>query len=142
MRSIERPTANVRDVSLSSASFAGVSGELALDITNPNGFGVPLSGIDWELSITCLAPTRCINHARALTGSVQLSQTIPARGVAPVKTALTIATRDAIAAASALAGGARDYQLVAHLHFSTPVGPLAVEVTHAGTLGAGAVGVR
>jgi LEA14-like dessication related protein len=128
MRSIEKPKAAVRDVSLSAAGLGGVSGQLQLDVTNPNGFGVPLSGIDWELSI---------GGARAVTGAVQLSQTIPARGVAPVATSLTVNASDAIAVASALGGGARSYALKAKLHFSTPVGALSVDVQHTGTLGGG-----
>jgi LEA14-like dessication related protein len=125
-RSIERPTAEVRGVSVSSAGLTGVSGELRLDVTNPNGFGVPLAGIDWELSI---------GGARAVTGTVSLSQTIPARGVAPVTTSLTIDVRDAIAVASELASGARGYRIAARLRFSTPVGPLEVSVEHSGLLG-------
>jgi LEA14-like dessication related protein len=130
-RSIERPTANVRDVSVSSAGLTGISGELRLDVTNPNGFGVPLAGIDWELSI---------GGTRAVTGSVQLSQTIPARGVAPVITSLTIDARAAIEVASALAGGTRDYRITARLRFSTPVGPIDVGIEHAGQLGGGGGG--
>ena len=129
-RSIEKPSATVRDVSLSSAGFTGVSGELSLNISNPNPIGVPLAAIEWELSV---------GGARAMTGSVQLSKTIPARGVAPVTTLLTIAARDAIAAGSALASGARDYKLRARLTFTTPIGPVEVNVEHAGTLGAGGV---
>jgi LEA14-like dessication related protein len=132
MRSIERPQAKVRDVSVSSAGFAGVTGQLALDVTNPNGFGVPLSGIEWQLSV---------GGARAVTGRVQLQQTIPARGVAPITTSLTIEARDAIAVASALAGGVRDYQLSATLHFATAVGQLDVLVEHRGTFG-GLLGAR
>jgi len=128
MHSIERPKADVRDVTVSSAGFTGVTGELRLDVSNPNGFGVPLSGIDWQLSI---------GGARAVTGTVQLQQTIPAHGVAPVTTSLTIDARDAAAVASALASGARGYQITAKLHFSTQVGPLDVDVQHAGTLGGG-----
>src|SRR5262245_161219 len=124
-RSIEKPTATVRDVSVSSAGLTGVSGELRLDVTNPNSFGVPLAGIDWELAI---------GGNRAVTGAVTLSQTIPARGVAPVTTSLTIDARDAIAVASALAGGTRQYQIAVRLRFSTPVGPLDVAVEHTGQL--------
>ena len=51
MHSIERPTAQVRDASVTAAGFGGVSGSLRLDVTNPNTFGVPLSGIDWQLAI-------------------------------------------------------------------------------------------
>ena len=125
-RSIERPSATVRTVTVSSAGLTGVTGELRLDVSNPNAFGVPLSAIDWQLSI---------GGSRAMTGSVQLSQTIPAKGVAPVTTSLTIDARDAIAVAGQLAGGAHDYQIALELRFSTPVGPLDVGIQHTGELG-------
>ena len=125
MRSIERPTAQVRDVSLGNAGFTGVRGELQLDVSNPNSFGVPLQRIDWELAI---------GGTRAATGSVELSQTIPAKAVVPVTTSLTIDARDAIAVASRLAGGARGYELKARLRFGTPVGPLDIAIDHGGEL--------
>ncbi len=113
-------------MSVSSAGWSGVTGELRLDVMNPNSFGVPLAGIDWELSI---------GGARAVTGTIELQQTIPAKGIAPVVTTLSIAARDAIAVGSALAGGARDYKISARLRFSTAVGPLAVDIQGSGTLG-------
>jgi LEA14-like dessication related protein len=125
MHSIERPTATVRNVSVSSAGLTGISGELQVDVMNPNDFGVPLSGIDWRLSI---------GGARALSGRAELSRTIPARGLAPITTSLTVDARDAIAVASVLASGARDYRLDATLHFATAVGQLDVAVQHAGTI--------
>lgn len=128
MKSIEKPSAQVRGVSVASAGFTGVSGELSLDVSNPNAFGVPLQAIDWQLSV---------GGARAATGQVQLSQTIPAKGVAPVRTSLTIQASDALAVGGALASGANTYQLAARLTFSTNFGPLSVEVHHAGTLGSG-----
>ncbi|MBE7447569.1 MAG: hypothetical protein HS111_01370 [Kofleriaceae bacterium] len=45
-RSIERPTADVRDVAVSTVGWSGVAGELRLDVSNPNGPGVPLAGIE------------------------------------------------------------------------------------------------
>jgi len=125
---MEKPSAQVRDVSLSAAGFTGVRGELLVDVTNPNGFGVPLSGIDWQLSI---------GGARAITGNAELSQTIPAKGVAPIRTSLVIDARDVAAVASALGAGARDYQVNVKLHFSTPVGQIDVAVAHSGTLDGG-----
>lgn len=125
MHSIEKPKAEVRDVTVSSAGFSGVTGQLRLDVMNPNSFGVPLSGIDWQLSI---------GGARAVTGRVELQQTIPAKGVAPVATSLTIDARDAIAVAGSLAAGARDYQISARLHFSTTIGQLDVDIQHSGRL--------
>ena len=131
MHSMERPTATVREVTVSSAGFTGVTGRLALDVTNPNMFGVPLSGIDWQLSI---------GGAHAMTGVVSLSQTIPARGVAPVTTSLTIDARDALAVASAISSGSRTYELDAKLHFSTTVGQLDVVIKKSGTLDGGGLG--
>jgi LEA14-like dessication related protein len=135
MHSIEKPQAKVRAVSVSSAGLTGITGQLQLDVTNPNGFGVPIAGIDWQLSI---------GGARAVTGKVQLSREIPARGVAPITTSLTVDARDALAVAGALAGGARDYQIAARLHFSSPVGPLDVDVQASGQLGdaGGLLGMR
>jgi hypothetical protein len=130
-RTIEPPKATVRGVTVEAAGLAGVRGELRLDVTNPNGFGVPLAAIDWQLSI---------GGARAVTGSVQLSETIPAKGVAPVTTSLTIQATDAITVAGLLARGARDYQIAVNLRFSTAIGPLDVGVQHAGQLDAGAAG--
>jgi LEA14-like dessication related protein len=131
MNSMERPQVAVRDVSLGSAGLGGVRGALRLDITNPNGVGVPLTGIDWQLAI---------GGARAVTGRVELSQTIPAHGVAPVTTSLEVSMIDAAFVASALSRGARDYALSATLHFSAGFGQLDIAVQHEGTLGAGLAG--
>ena len=133
MKSIEKPKAEVRNVSVSSAGFSGVTGELRLDVMNPNAFGVPLAGIDWQLSI---------GGSRAVTGSVQLSQTIPAKGVAPVTTSLTINAMDAAVVAGQLARGARDYKIHATLRFSTQVGAIDVQLDHTGQLGGGSSGFR
>ncbi len=125
MHSMERPTATVRDVSLSSVGMLGVTGQLQVDVMNPNSFSVPLSGIDWQLSI---------GDARAVSGEVELQQQIPAKGVSPITTSLSIGAADALVVAAALGGGARTYTLDAHFHFSTAVGPLDVEVKKSGEL--------
>ena len=124
-KTVEKPTAQVRAVSVGSVSFTGIDGEVALDIQNPNGFGVPLSAIDWQLSV---------GGAHAVDGRIELSQTIPAKGSAPVVAALHIDARDAIAVAGELSRGTRTYQLHARLHFSTAIGPLSVDVTGTGEL--------
>jgi hypothetical protein len=72
-----------------------------------------------------------------VTGTIQLSQEIPAKGIAPVVTTLTIGTGDAVTVAGVLASGARDYRVDVKLHFSTRVGQVDVEVTHTGRLGQG-----
>lgn len=125
MRSIERPTAEVREVAIANVGFTGVRGELRLDVNNPNSFGVPLQRIDWELAIA---------GQRAATGSVELSETIPAKAVVPVSTTLAIGTADAIAVGALLANGARGYELKARLRFATPVGSLDIALDHGGQL--------
>ena len=125
MRSVEKPTVDVREVAMMSVSLAGVEGQVRLDVNNPNAVGVPLSGIDWQLSVA---------GAPAVTGHVDVSQTIPAHGVAPVTASLRFATADAIAVAQRVASGARDYQLDARLHFATALGEVAVDVHKDGSL--------
>jgi len=133
MKSIEKPKAEVRGVSMTAAGLSGVEGELRLDVQNPNSFGVPLAGIDWQLAV---------GGAQAVTGKVELQQTIPAKGIAPIATSLRVDARDALAVAGALARGQRAYTLRATLHFSTQFGPLAIDVQHTGQLGgAGGLGV-
>jgi LEA14-like dessication related protein len=125
MHSMERPTATVRNVSVASAGMGGVTGQLQVDVMNPNAFGVPLSGIDWQLSV---------GGTRAVSGQVELQQTIPAQGVSPITTTLSIGTLDAVMVAAALGRGAHTYTLAAKFHFSTAVGPLEVEVQKSGDL--------
>lgn len=124
-KTVEKPTAQVRAVSVATVSFTGIDGEVALDIQNPNSFGVPLSAIDWQLSV---------GAAQAVDGRIEVSQTIPARGTAPVIAALHIDARDAIAVAGELSRGTRTYRLNARLHFSTANGPISVDVTGTGEL--------
>src|SRR5512141_629632 len=51
MHTVEKPRVDVTDVALSSASFTGIDGQVSLDVSNPNSVGVPLSGIDWQLTV-------------------------------------------------------------------------------------------
>jgi LEA14-like dessication related protein len=122
---VEKPTAQVRDVSLGTASYTTLLGELDLDVQNPNAFGLPLSSIEWQLSIA---------GAPAVSGRADLAQTIPAKGSAPVATTLRVDLREATGVALALGRGARDYRIDARLHFQTRFGDLAVDLQHQGSL--------
>jgi LEA14-like dessication related protein len=127
---IERPTVQARNVSIATASLTAVEGQLDLDVQNPNGFAVPLSSIDWQFSIA---------GTSAVSGRVDLSQTIPAKASAAVSTSLRIDLREAVAAATALARGARDYQLQLRLNFATQLGDVTVDLDHRGQLSAGSL---
>ncbi|MFT3694965.1 MAG: LEA type 2 family protein [Kofleriaceae bacterium] len=122
---MERPTATVRNVSIQQAGLTGIHGELAVDVMNPNAFSVPLSGIDWQLTV---------GGAPAVGGQITLNQTIPAEGVSPITTSLQLDLISAGMVMKQLAQGAHTYVLTAKLHFSTAVGKLDVDVTQNGDL--------
>jgi LEA14-like dessication related protein len=125
-RTVEKPTAEVREVSVGAVSLSGMRGEVALDVFNPNGFSVPLHRVDWQLEV---------GGARAVAGAFDLSHNIPARGIAPVTVDLRVDARDAAAVARRLAAGERTYVLRGVLHFSTTFGAISVQFESTGTLG-------
>jgi LEA14-like dessication related protein len=134
LHSIEKPKVDVRDVALSSVSLmAGVEGTIRLDVENPNPVGVPLRAIDWQLAVA---------GAPAVRGHVDVSTTIPARGVAPVTASLAIGAGDAVEVARRMAGGGRGYALDARLFFSTSVGEVEVDVHKDGDLADGIAMLR
>jgi LEA14-like dessication related protein len=94
-------------------------------VQNPNAFGLPLSSIEWQISI---------GGQTAVTGSATLSQTIPAKGNAPVATTLRVDLSQAVGVAVAIGRGERAYHLDARLHFATRFGDLEVNVQHDGSL--------
>jgi hypothetical protein len=124
-RTVERPKVEVQQVALTDVGWSGARGTLDLTIINPNAVGLPLTAIEWQLAV---------HGDRAVTGRIDLRQEIPAKGSAPVRAELTIATADAARVAPHLLRGARDYQLGARLIFATPLGELSVDVTHQGSL--------
>ncbi len=121
----EKPTVKVTQVSLSSAGFSGVRGQLGLNVHNPNPFGMPLHRIDWTLSV---------GSAQAVQGKIELSENIPAQASLPVTTSLTISALDAVQVASQIASGVRAYNLRATLYFQTSYGELTVDLQHNGDL--------
>lgn len=125
MKSVEKPKVDVRDVAVTSVSFGGIDGELRLDVQNPNPVGVPLRAIEWQLAV---------GTTPAVSGRIDLTENIPARGVAPVTAAIHLGSVDAVQVGRAIAGGVRDYRLDARFRFATALGEVAVDVHHEGSL--------
>ena len=121
----EKPSAEVTFVSLSSAGFSGVKGELGLNVHNPNAFGLPLHRVDWNLTI---------GNAQAVQGRVEMSETIPAKASLPVTTSLSIGALGAVQVARELASGNREYSLRSTLYFQSSYGELSVDLQHSGQL--------
>ena len=124
-RPVEEPEIEVQSVGIGEASFSGIEVLLALDIYNPNEFGMPLEGGSFQISI---------GGARAATGEFDLSETIPARASAPLETSLRIGTADAARVSRRLARGDRSYELAGTLSFATRAGRLEVGYAHEGYL--------
>ncbi len=122
----KKPTLDVRGVAIGSVSFSGITGSLTVEVTNPNDFGVPLAAVDWQLSV---------GGARAVTGSVTLSNTIPANGSTTVEISLSIAALDAVHVARKLSAGQRNYQIDGVMHFNAPIGRIDVSFSGSGDLG-------
>lgn len=122
---LEKPTLDLRGVSVVSVSLSGLRADAGFDILNPNSIGIPLRAVDWELSIGGATPMR---------GRFDLNQTIPAKGSAPVTVEISIGTTAAAEMASRLASGATDYHLSGTMHFQTSLGDIAVVFDHSGGL--------
>lgn len=129
----KKPTVAVRGVAVGAVSFSGITGTLTMQVTNPNDFGVPLAAVDWQLAV---------GDARAVSGTIELSDTIPANGSTMVNVRLTVRAIDAIAVARKLSAGERSYQVTGTLHFNAPIGRIDVGFSGQGNLGDAVAAVR
>lgn len=121
----DKPKVEVQSVSLSSAGFTGIRGELAMSIYNPNSFGLPLSRVEWTLSV---------GRAQAVSGAFDLSETIAAKASTPVVGSLNINLASAVAVGQELAAGVTDYTIRGRLHFQTQFGNLSVDIAGQGDI--------
>jgi LEA14-like dessication related protein len=117
-------SAGVRGAVEGAVSLAALEGQLSLDITNPNAIGLPLARLEWQLTV---------GGARAVTGAIDLAETIPARGTAPVVAEVRAEARDLVEVAAELVRGVRSYRLTGRLYFRTTWASVEVDVAHDGT---------
>lgn len=125
LSSMEKPEVDVQDVRIDEISWSGLEGRINLLVFNPNSFGVPLERCDWSIAV---------GGARAVSGSFDLAETIPAKRSMPVVTTLRLDTQDATRIAARLAAGDRSYRLTGRLYFSTRLGVVTVELAHEGRI--------
>jgi LEA14-like dessication related protein len=122
---VEKPTVDVRGVSVESINMSSLSGHVDLDVFNPNSFGVPLRSGTWTISV---------GGNEAVSGQFDLSNAIPAKATAPVRASLHLDAADALAVGGAITRGERRYVLSGTLHFETKLGPVDVDYQHEGDL--------
>lgn len=125
-RPLEKPTASFRGMSSASVGLSGLSATAGFSIQNPNSVGLPLRAVDWELSIGGSAPVR---------GRVELSETIPAKGSAPIDVNIKVSPGAAIGIGRRISSGNKNYEIRGVLHFQTRFGDIAVGFDHNGSLG-------
>ena len=108
----------------------GFTLDFALDVTNPNGFAVPLSSADYELGV---------GGVEVLSGAASPHRSIPANGTLGVTLPVTVGFENLLRAEPAIrdTGGNVPYDLSGTLAFDTG-SPLArsvrVPVRYSGTL--------
>jgi LEA14-like dessication related protein len=122
---LEKPTVSVTSVSVTSVSLTGLDARISFSITNPNAFGLPLKAVDWELSISGAAPVR---------GRATLSETIPAKGAAPVDVDVRVSATAAVETATKIASGGNQYRVRGTLHFESRFGDIAVAFDETGSM--------
>ena len=122
---VEKPTVDVRGVSIDSINLTSLSGHVDLDVFNPNSFGVPLRSGTWSLSV---------GGNKAVSGQFDLANSIPAKATAPVRASLHLEAADALAVGSAVTRGERRYVLSGTLRFETKLGRVEVDFHAEGDL--------
>ena len=122
---VDKPKVDVKSVSMETFSPQAVGGQLELAVLNPNPIAVPLRYIEWELSVA---------GDRAVSGRVDVSNQLPAKGYIPISAALEVLSADAERVAPHLAEGMRDYQLRGILHVATAAGDMKVPFESSGVL--------
>jgi LEA14-like dessication related protein len=123
--SVKNPQVEVKSVSMETFSTRGVSGQMELNVANPNPVALPLSYVEWEIAIA---------GDRAVSGHFDVPKNLPANGNAPISVALDVLAADAGRVVPHLAAGSRDYQLHGVLHYATPIGDMSVGFQSDGVL--------
>ena len=128
--SVERPSASVTGMSVGEVNPEGFTLDFAVDVTNPNGFALPLTSADYALGV---------GGAELLKGDADPGRSIPAKGSLAVTLPVHVTFERLLAAEQAIrdSGGNVPYALQAGLSFDTGtplVGKVRVPVRHSGTL--------
>jgi LEA14-like dessication related protein len=129
---VKQPTASFRGQKLREATAEGFRVDFDVDVDNPNGFALPVSGAKYKLG---LGGVTVVDEAAKPTGSV------PARGALPVTIPVALSFEKLLSAEKSISGsgGNVPYDFDGQIEFTA--GPLAalgqsikVPVKFSGTL--------
>ena len=119
------PQVRVADARLGRIDLDSLTVDFTLDVANPNDFALPVAAVDWSLALF---------GQRVGTGTARPDETIPAQASARVPMPVRVSFEQAAGVGRRLlSGGTIPWDLTATLRFDSPAGPLAVDVSDAGT---------
>ena len=114
-------TLSVKNVSLTSMKIVA-----RLNVSNPNKFGVEVSGYDYSLEV---------GSWPVVDGRVKESFSLPAGGGATIEVPLEIGFGNALGAGvDLLAGGGLGYTLKMTVEIASPFGPVSIPLTREGRI--------
>ena len=127
---VQKPTAAVTGMAVRGVDADGFTLDFAVDVTNPNGFALPVSAADYQLGIGGVA---------VLDGEASPDRSIPARGTLGVTLPVTVGFENLLKAEQAIrdSGGNVPYDLAGGLSFDTGsplTGKVRVPLRYSGTL--------
>ncbi len=126
---VQRPTAAVTGMAVQDVTSTGFTMNFGVDVTNPNGFELPLTTADYKIGL---------GGANVAEGKATPTGSIPAGGTRSVTLPVTLTYQNLLAAEQAVvsSGGNVPYTLDGGLSFGTrsPFGDVRVPIQNSGTL--------
>jgi LEA14-like dessication related protein len=120
---LERPTLTFRSASLQALDLEGATVGFTFDLENPNGFGVDVARIGWNVEV---------EGTRIAGGELPGGLAVRARATAPVTFPVRVRFQDVPGIVSLLRGGRDElaYRLSGAIGVKTPVGVVDLPLSH------------
>lgn len=124
---LERPTLTFRSASLEALDLEGATVGFRFDLENPNGFGVDVARIGWNVEV---------EGTRIAAGELPGGLAVRARATAPVTFPVRVRFQDVPGIVSLLRGGRDElaYRLSGAIGVRTPVGVVDLPLSHSDRL--------
>ena len=123
---LKEPEVSLDTLSVKSVSLTSMRIVARLNVSNPNRFGVEVSGYDYSLEVGTWP---------VVDGRVKESFSLPAGGGATIEVPLEIGFGNALGAGvDLLAGGGLSYTLKMTVEIASPFGPVTIPLTREGRI--------
>ena len=123
---LKEPEVSLDTLSVKSVSLTSMRIVARLNISNPNNFGVEVSGYDYSLEVGAWP---------VVDGRIDESFSLPANGGTTIEVPLEIGFGNALGAGvDLLAGGGLGYTLSMNVDVASPFGPITIPLTRQGRI--------